>query len=38
MGVDSNNDGIGELDGTSTNITAAQGTTMRSGCYVRSPC
>jgi hypothetical protein len=38
MGVDSNNDGIGELDGTSTNITNAQGNTMRSGCWVRSPC
>lgn len=38
MGVDSNSDGIGELDGTSTNITAAQGSTMRSGCFVKSSC
>lgn len=38
MGVDSNNDGIGELDGTSTNITAAQGNTMKASCFVRAPC
>lgn len=38
MGVDSNNDGIGELDGTSTNITAAQGILMKGSCFVRSPC
>lgn len=38
MGVDSNGDGIGELNSTSTNLTASQGTTMRSHCSVRSPC
>ena len=38
MGVDSNNDGIGELDNTSTNITNSQANTMRSHCLVRSPC
>ena len=38
MGVDSNGDGIGELDNTSTNLTASQGTTMRGHCAVRSPC
>jgi hypothetical protein len=38
MGVDSNGDGIGELDSTSTNLTSSQGTTMRGHCSVRSPC
>jgi hypothetical protein len=38
MGVDSNGDGIGELDNTSTNLTSSQGTTMRGHCAVRSPC
>jgi hypothetical protein len=38
MGVDSNGDGIGELDSTSTNLTASQGTTMRGHCAVRGPC
>ncbi|HEX5039900.1 MAG TPA: hypothetical protein VFW95_07185 [Candidatus Limnocylindria bacterium] len=38
MGVDSNNDGIGELNSTSTNLTSSQGTTMRGHCTVRSPC
>jgi len=38
MGVDSNGDGIGELNSTSTNITTAQGNTMRGGCFVKSPC
>jgi hypothetical protein len=38
MGVDSNNDGIGELDSTSTNITTAQANTMKDSCFVRSPC
>jgi hypothetical protein len=38
MGVDSNNDGIGELDGTSRNLTSAQGTQMRSSCWVRASC
>ena len=37
MGVDSNGDGIGELDSTSTNLTSSQGTTMRGHCSVRSP-
>ena len=38
MGVDSNGDGIGELNGTSTNITSDQAETMRDGCFVRAPC
>lgn len=38
MGVDSNGDGIGELNSTSTNLTSSQGTTMRAHCAVRSPC
>jgi hypothetical protein len=38
MGVDSNGDGIGEIDNTSTNITDAQGTTMRRHCSVTGPC
>lgn len=38
MGVDSNGDGIGELNSTSTNLTSSQGTTMRGHCSVRSPC
>lgn len=38
MGVDSNGDGIGELDNTSRNLTASQGTTMRSHCAVRGVC
>lgn len=38
MGVDSNSDGIGELDSTSTNRTTAQGNTMKAGCFVKSPC
>lgn len=38
MGIDSNNDGIGELDGTSTGVTSSQGATMRGHCSVHSPC
>ena len=38
MGVDSNGDGIGELDSTSTNLTSSQGSTMRSHCAVRGAC
>lgn len=38
MGVDSDNDGIGELNGTSRNITSSQRTKMRSSCWVRSEC
>jgi hypothetical protein len=38
MGVDSNGDGIGELNSTSTNLTSSQGMTMRGHCAVRSPC
>lgn len=38
MGVDSNNDGIGELNGTSTNITTSQGNTMKSSCFVKRAC
>jgi hypothetical protein len=34
MGVDSNNDGIGELNNSSTDVTPAQGTTMKTHCSV----
>jgi hypothetical protein len=34
MGVDSNGDGIGELDNTSTGLTSGQGTIMRNHCSV----
>jgi hypothetical protein len=36
MGVDSDNDGIGEINGTSTNLTNSQGNTMKSHCSVSS--
>lgn len=35
MGVDSNGDGIGELDNTSTSITFGQGQKMRSHCSIQ---
>ena len=38
MGVDSNGDGIGELDNTSTGLTAAQGTDMSDHCSTAGPC
>jgi hypothetical protein len=38
MGVDSNSDGIGELDNTSTGLTTGQGTTMTGHCSVHGPC
>ena len=38
MGVDSDNDGIGELNSTSTNLTNSQGNTMRNSCFVRPRC
>lgn len=38
MGADSNNDGIGEIDENSTNISSGQGTTMRKHCSIRSAC
>ncbi len=38
MGVDSDGDGIGEIDNTSTGLTAAQGTTMSGHCSVNGPC
>jgi hypothetical protein len=38
MGIDSNDDGIGELDSTSTNLTSTQASTMRNHCAVRSSC
>ena len=34
MGVDSDNDGIGEIDSTSTGLTSSQGTTIRGHCSV----
>lgn len=38
MGVDSNNDGIGEITLNSRVITSSQRTTMLSSCWVRDPC
>ena len=38
MGADANDDGIGEIDGNSTAITASQGTTMRRHCSISGPC
>jgi hypothetical protein len=38
MGVDSDNDGIGEINDNSTNVTAAQASTMRGHCSVRGSC
>jgi hypothetical protein len=38
MGVDSNDDGIGEIDNNSTNLTGSQGSRMRSHCSVKGPC
>lgn len=38
MGVDSNNDGIGELNGTSRDLTQSQADDMRESCWVRSEC
>jgi hypothetical protein len=36
MGSDVNNNGIDEIDSSSTAITASQASTMRSGCYVKA--
>jgi hypothetical protein len=38
MGVDSDGDGVGEIDDTSTGLTADQGTTMSGHCSVNGPC
>jgi hypothetical protein len=38
MGDDSDGDGIGSIDATSTNITTAQGNTMKGSCFVKSTC
>lgn len=38
MGVDSNNDGIGEISLASRDLNASQIETMRSSCWVRDPC
>ena len=38
MGVDSNDDGIGETNNNSTNITDAQGATLRRHCSITGPC
>lgn len=38
MGVDSDNDGIGEINSTSLNLTDEQGDDMREHCTVRQPC
>ena len=38
MGVDSNGDGVDEINDNSTGLTDAQGTTMRRHCTVNGPC
>jgi hypothetical protein len=38
MGVDSNGDGIDEIGNNCTELTDAQGTTMRAHCSVNGPC
>lgn len=38
MGADTNNDGIGEINSNSTQITAGQGTTMRRHCSISGAC
>ena len=38
MGVDSNNDGIGELNSSSTNLTSSQGSTMSGHCSMKGSC
>lgn len=38
MGVDSNNDGIGELGSNSTGLTNSQGDKMKTHCSAHSPC
>jgi len=38
MGVDSDNDGIGELNNTSRDLTSAQATQMNLSCWVRNTC
>jgi len=38
MGADTNNDGIGEIDSNSRNITSSQASDMLDSCWVRSPC
>lgn len=38
MGADTNDDGIGEIDSNSTNLTAGQATSMRQHCSVGAPC
>ena len=38
MGTDTDGNGIGEINGTSTNLTSTQGSTMRSHCSVKGAC
>lgn len=38
MGVDSNNDGIGELDNNSRDLTQSQADDMHDSCWARPPC
>lgn len=38
MGADTNNDGVGELDNNSRNITDAQAEQMQDSCWVRGTC
>jgi hypothetical protein len=38
MGVDSNNDGIGEINSSSTGLTSSQGNTMKTHCSMKGAC
>jgi hypothetical protein len=38
MGDDSDGDGVGSIDSTSTNLTTAQGNTMKGSCFIRPNC
>ena len=38
MGDDADGDGIGFIDDTSTNLTTAQGNTMKGSCFIRPNC
>ncbi len=38
MGDDSDGDGVGSIDSTSVNLTNTQGNTMKTSCFVKSPC
>ena len=38
MGDDSDGDGVGAIDSTSTNLTTAQGNVMKGSCFIRPVC